>query len=60
MSDEQRVECRRNHNCCIADGNKNRPVVDKLNCHSSRGIQYACSAFSNLLAANKWVYRSMS
>jgi len=39
---------------------KNRPVVDNLIFHSDRGIQYACSAFSNVLDANKWVCRSMS
>jgi transposase InsO family protein len=39
---------------------KNRPVVDKLIFHSDRGIQYACSAFVNVLSPNKWVCRSMS
>ena len=39
---------------------KNRPVMDKLIFHSDRGIQYACSAFVNVLNANKWVCRSMS
>lgn len=39
---------------------KNRPVMQKLIFHSDRGIQYACSAFTNTVNANKWVCRSMS
>ncbi len=39
---------------------KNRPVMQKLIFHSDRGIQYACSAFINMVNANKWVCRSMS
>ncbi len=32
---------------------KNRPITQKLIFHSDRGIQYACSAFTNTLNANK-------
>ncbi len=39
---------------------RNRPITQKLIFHSDRGIQYACSAFTNVLNANKWVCRSMS
>lgn len=39
---------------------KTRPITQKLIFHSDRGIQYACSAFTNVLNTNKWVCRSMS
>ena len=39
---------------------RNRPITQKLIFHSDRGIQYACSAFTNVLNTNKWVCRSMS
>jgi len=39
---------------------KNRPLTDKLIFHSDRGIQYACSAFAQLLDSYKLVIRSMS
>lgn len=38
----------------------NRPINQKLIFHSDRGIQYACTKFTNILNANKWVQRSMS
>ena len=38
----------------------NRPVKQELIFHSDRGIQYACTKFTNILNANKWVRRSMS
>lgn len=38
----------------------NRPIVQKLIFHSDRGIQYACTKFTNILKANKLVCRSMS
>lgn len=38
----------------------NRSLTQKLIFHSDRGIQYACSAFANILNGNKWVCRSMS
>ena len=39
---------------------RNRPITQKLIFHSDRGIQYACSAFTNVLNTIKWVCRSMS
>lgn len=39
---------------------KNRPIQHNLLFHSDRGIQYACSEFTNRLDANKYVTRSMS
>ncbi len=39
---------------------KNRPVQHDLLFHSDRGVQYACSEFTNQLDANKYVTRSMS
>ena len=33
----------------------NRPIVQKLIFHSDRGIQYACTKFTNILKANKLV-----
>jgi len=38
----------------------NRPIVKKLIFHSDRGIQFACTKFTNILNANKFVVRSMS
>jgi len=38
----------------------NRPIVKKLIFHSDRGIQYACTKFTNIVKANKFVCRSMS
>lgn len=39
----------------------NRPLYRPLIFHSDRGIQYACTAFTNLLKAQKgWVQQSMS
>lgn len=38
----------------------NRPINQDLIFHSDRGIQYACTKFTNILNANKWVQRSMS
>ncbi len=38
----------------------NRSINQKLIFHSDRGIQYACTKFTNILNANKWVQRSMS
>ena len=38
----------------------NRPIVQNLIFHSDRGIQYACTKFTNILKANKLVCRSMS
>ena len=37
----------------------NRPVKQELIFHSDRGIQYACTKFTNILNANKLVRRSM-
>jgi putative transposase len=39
---------------------KNRPVQHDLLFHSDRGVQYACSEFTNRIDANKYVTRSMS
>ena len=39
---------------------KNRPVDDSLIFHSDRGVQYACTEFKELLAANPFVKQSMS
>lgn len=39
---------------------RNRPVHGKLMFHSDRGIQYACSDFTNLLGSYSNVERSMS
>lgn len=39
---------------------QNRPVTQELIFHSDRGVQYACTEFSQLLGANKLVIRSMS
>jgi len=38
----------------------NRPIVQKLIFHSDRGIQFACTKFTTILNANKFVVRSMS
>jgi len=38
----------------------NRPINQELIFHSDRGIQYACTKFTNILNANKLVQRSMS
>ncbi len=38
----------------------NRPISQELIFHSDRGIQYACTKFTNILNANKLVQRSMS
>jgi transposase InsO family protein len=39
---------------------KNRPIQHELLFHSDRGVQYACSEFTNRLDANKYLTRSMS
>lgn len=39
---------------------KNRPPVKSLMFHSDRGIQYACTAFTNVLDQYKMVVQSMS
>lgn len=39
---------------------RNRPINQELIFHSDRGIQYACTRFTNILKANKCVKRSMS
>ena len=39
---------------------RNRPITQELIFHSDRGIQYACTKFTNILNANEWVQRSMS
>ena len=39
---------------------KNRPVTQKTIFHSDSSIQYACSAFTNVLNANKWACSNMS
>jgi len=39
---------------------KNRPINQELIFHSDRGIQYACTKFTNILNANELVQRSMS
>jgi transposase InsO family protein len=39
---------------------KKYPITDTLIFHSDRGIQYACTAFANILNGNKFVTRSMS
>ncbi len=38
----------------------NRPINQELIFHSDRGIQYACTKFTNILNANELVQRSMS
>ena len=38
----------------------NRPITQELIFHSDRGIQYACTKFTNILNANELVQRSMS
>jgi transposase InsO family protein len=38
----------------------NRPVNQELIFHSDRGIQYACTKFTNILNANELIQRSMS
>jgi len=38
----------------------NRPINQELIFHSDRGVQYACTKFTNILNVNKWVQRSMS
>lgn len=38
----------------------NRPINQNLIFHSDRGIQYACTKFTNILNANEFVQRSMS
>ena len=38
----------------------NRPITQELIFHSDRGIQYACTKFTNILNANEFVERSMS
>ncbi len=37
-----------------------RPLTEELIFHSDRGVQYACTEFSQMLGANKNVIRSMS
>lgn len=39
---------------------RNRPINQELIFHSDRGIQYACTKFTNILNANELVQRSMS
>ncbi len=39
---------------------RNRPINQELIFYSDRGIQYACTKFTNILKTNKWVKRSMS
>ena len=39
---------------------RNRPVIRPLMFHSDRGVQYACTEFTTLIAANKLVTQSMS
>lgn len=39
---------------------QNRPIQQNLLFHSDRGVQYACSEFTNQLDTNKYVTRSMS
>lgn len=39
---------------------KNNPISEKLIFHSDRGIQFACTSFTNILKANKLITRSMS
>jgi len=39
---------------------RNRPIKQELIFHSDRGIQYACTKFTNILNANELVQRSMS
>ncbi len=38
----------------------NRPIKQELIFHSDRGIQYACTKFTNILNVNKLVQRSMT
>ena len=38
----------------------NRPINQELIFHSDRGVQYACTKFTNILNANELVQRSMS
>lgn len=38
----------------------NRPINQELIFYSDRGVQYACTKFTNILNANKLVQRSMS
>ena len=39
---------------------RNNPITEKLIFHSDRGIQFACTAFTNILEGNELVIRSMS
>jgi putative transposase len=39
---------------------RNRPVIGPLMFHSDRGVQYACTEFTTLIAGNKLVTQSMS
>jgi transposase InsO family protein len=38
----------------------NRPITQQMIFHSDQGVQYACDAFTNVLAGYKLVERSMS